>query len=229
MSEEWAKKTGNKLEYISRPNDASAALQQYQQYWAAKSPDVDVYLVDVIWQGIAAPHAVDLKKYYKEDEIAAYFPRIIQNNTVGGKLVSIPVYTDAGLLFYRTDLLEKYGYNAPPKTWEELAAIARKIQDGERAAGKKDFHGFVFQGRPARASLATRWNGFTATGAARLSSQTRKSLSTTQTRSRRLTPPAAGLAPSHRRGSPLTAKKKRAIFGRLVMPPLCAIGPTPTP
>ena len=147
VAEEWAKKTGNKLEYISRPNDASAALQQYQQYWAAKSPDVDIYLVDVIWQGIAAAHAVDLKKYYKEDEIAAYFPRIIQNNTVDGKLVSIPVYTDAGLLFYRTDLLKKYGYDAPPKTWEELEAIARKIQDGERAAGKQDFHGFVFQGR----------------------------------------------------------------------------------
>jgi trehalose/maltose transport system substrate-binding protein len=119
----------------------------YQQYWVAKSPDVDVYLIDVIWQGIAAPHAVDLKKYYKDDEITAYFPHIIQNNTVGDKLVSIPVYTDAGLLFYRTDLLEKYGYNAPPKTWEELAAMARKIQDGERAAGKKDFHGFVFQGK----------------------------------------------------------------------------------
>ena len=147
VSEEWAKKTGNKLEYISRPNDTSAALQQYQQYWAAKSPDVDVYLIDVIWQGIVAPHAVDLKKYYKEDEITSYFPRIIQNNTVGGKLVSIPLYTDAGLLFYRTDLLEKYGYNAPPKTWEELVAMARKIQDGERAAGKRDFHGFVFQGR----------------------------------------------------------------------------------
>jgi trehalose/maltose transport system substrate-binding protein len=113
----------------------------------AKSPDVDVYQIDVIWQGIAAPHAVDLKKYFKEDEIKAYFPRIIENNTIDGKLVSIPVYTDAGLLFYRTDLLEKYGYNAPPKTWEELAAMAKKIQDGERAAGKPDFQGFVFEGK----------------------------------------------------------------------------------
>jgi trehalose/maltose transport system substrate-binding protein len=147
VCEEWAKKTGNKLEYIGRPNDYSGVLPLFQQYWAAKSPDVDVYQIDVIWQGIAAPHAVDLKKYYKEDEIKAYFPRIIENNTVGGKLVSIPLYTDAGLLFYRTDLLEKYGYNAPPKTWEELAAMAKKIQDGERAAGKKDFQGFVFQGK----------------------------------------------------------------------------------
>ena len=147
LAEEWAQKTGNKVEYFFRPSDSSAALQVYQQYWAAKSSDVDVYQIDVIWQGVAAPHAVDLKKYYKEDEIKSYFPRIIENNTVGGKLVSIPLYTDAGILFYRTDLLEKYGYKEPPKTWEELAAMARKIQDSERAAGNPDFQGFVFKGK----------------------------------------------------------------------------------
>jgi len=66
LAEEWAQKTGNKVEYFFRTSDSSA-LQVYQQYWAAKSSDVDVYLVDVIWQGIAAPHAVDLKKYYDEE------------------------------------------------------------------------------------------------------------------------------------------------------------------
>jgi len=146
-AEEWAQKTGNKVEYISRPNDASATLQLFQQYWAAKSSDVDIFMVDVIWQGILAPHAVDLKKYYKEDEIKTFFPTIIKNNTVGGKLVSIPWFTDAGLLYYRTDLLEKYGYKEPPKTWEELTEMAKKIQDGERKAGKPDFQGFVFQGK----------------------------------------------------------------------------------
>ena len=147
LCDEWSQKTGNKVEIISRPQDASATLQQYQQYWAARSGDVDVYQIDVIWQSIAAPHAVDLKKYYKEDEISQHFPRIIENNTVNGKLVSIPWFTDAGTLYYRTDLLEKYGYKEPPKTWEELAEMAKKIQDGERKAGKPDFQGFVFQGK----------------------------------------------------------------------------------
>jgi trehalose/maltose transport system substrate-binding protein len=146
-AEEWAQKTGNKIEYISRPNDASATLQLFQQYWAAKSGDVDVFMIDVIWQGIANAHAVDLKKYFTADDIKAFFPRIIENNTVAGKLVSIPWFTDAGLLYYRTDLLQKYGYSGPPKTWEELAEMAKKIQDGERKAGKADFQGFVFQGK----------------------------------------------------------------------------------
>src|SRR5580704_1648549 len=147
LAQEWAQKTGNTVDYISRPNDASATLQLFQQYWAAKSGDVDVYMIDVIWQGIAAAHATDLKKYVKDDEIKDFFPRIIENNTVKGKLVSLPLYTDAGVLYYRTDLLEKYGYKEPPKTWEELAEMAKKIQDGERQAGKADFQGFVFEGK----------------------------------------------------------------------------------
>ena len=147
LIEDWSQKTGNKVEIISRPNDATATLSQYQQYWAAKSADVDVYQVDVIWQGICAPHAVDMKKYVKPDEVSTFFPRIIENNTVNGKLVSIPWFADAGILYYRTDLLEKYGYKEPPKTWEELAEMAKKIQEGERKDGKKDFQGFVFQGK----------------------------------------------------------------------------------
>ncbi len=146
-AEEWAQKTGNKIEYISRPLDASATLPLFQPYWAAKSGDVDVFMIDVIWQGIAGAHAVDLKKYFTDDDIKAFFPRIIENNTVKGKLVSIPWFTDAGLLYYRTDLLQKYGYSAPPTTWEQLAEMAKKIQDGERKEGKADFQGFVFQGK----------------------------------------------------------------------------------
>jgi len=149
VAEEWAKKTNNTVEYISRPADATATLQLYLQYWGSKSADVDVYMVDVIWQGIAAPHAVDFKKYFKEEEIKQFFSHNVANNTVNGRLVSIPWFVDAGLLYYRTDLLEKYGYKAPPKTWEELAEMAKKIQEGERVSGNPEFQGFVFEGKPS--------------------------------------------------------------------------------
>ena len=42
----------------------------------------------------------------------------------------------------------KDGYNAPPKTWEELATMAKKIQDGERGKQFRGaFRGFVLQGK----------------------------------------------------------------------------------
>ncbi|RIH87441.1 putative ABC transporter-binding protein [Calidithermus terrae] len=145
-AEEWAKKTGNKIEYIDSPADTNDRLALYQQYWAAKSPDVDVYMIDVIWPGIVAPHAADLKQFFTQQELAQFFPRIVENNTIKGKLTSIPFFTDAGLLYYRTDLLQKYGYSKPPATWAELEAMATKIQAGERA-NNKDFWGFVFQGK----------------------------------------------------------------------------------
>jgi trehalose/maltose transport system substrate-binding protein len=145
-AQKWADMTGNRLQYISRPNSSTETLSLYNQYWAARSADVDVYLIDVIWPGMAAPHAVDLRRYFKEDEINPYFPRIIENNTVDGVLVALPLFTDAGILYYRTDLLDKYGFKEAPLTWEELRRMAKEIEAGERSGSKSDFQGFVFQG-----------------------------------------------------------------------------------
>jgi trehalose/maltose transport system substrate-binding protein len=70
---------------------------------------------------------------------------IIKSDTVDGKLVAMPWFGDFGMLYYRTDLLKKYGYSKPPTTWTQLFAMAKKIQDGEKASSP-NFSGFVFQG-----------------------------------------------------------------------------------
>jgi trehalose/maltose transport system substrate-binding protein len=142
---EWEKASGHSVKIISTPNSTNERLALYQQQLAAGSSDIDVYQIDVVWPGILKTHFVDLKPYSKGAE-AAHFPAIVENNTVDGKLLAMPWYTDAGLLFYRKDLLEKYGAK-PPATWAELTETAAKVQRGERKAGNDKMWGYVWQGR----------------------------------------------------------------------------------
>jgi trehalose/maltose transport system substrate-binding protein len=51
-----------------------------------------VYAVDGTWQRVAVPHAIDLKKYFKDDQTKEFFSRSIENNTIDGRLVSIPCF-----------------------------------------------------------------------------------------------------------------------------------------
>jgi len=142
----WAEATGNTVEIISTPNSATERLALYQQILAANSSDIDVFQIDVIWPGILANHFIDLSEHIDEAARGEHFEAIIENNTVDGSFVAMPWFTDAGILYYRTDLLEKYG-KQPPETWEDLAATAKEIQDAERVEGNDKMWGFVFQAK----------------------------------------------------------------------------------
>jgi len=134
----------DKVTIVPMPSSTSDQFGQYKLWLAAGNTDIDVYTTDVIWAPQLADHLTDLTEATK-DIIGGYFPAIVESQTANGKLVALPSFTDAPALYYRKDLLEKYGKSVP-KTWDELAATAKEIQDGERAAGNKDMWGFVWQG-----------------------------------------------------------------------------------
>ncbi len=128
------------------PESATDKYALYLQLFEAQSSDADILEIDVIWPGDLAEHLIDFYQYDGvQEDMAAHFPAIIENNTVDGKLVGIPAFTDAGLLYYRTDLLEQYGYDGPPETWTELQEMAQTIMEGE-GANNPDFTGYVWQG-----------------------------------------------------------------------------------
>jgi trehalose/maltose transport system substrate-binding protein len=97
-----------------------------------------------LWPGAFAPFLVDLKPKLGA-AAKQHTAGLIKNDTIKGKLVAMPWFGDFGILYYRTDLLKKYGYSKPPTTWTQLFAMAKKIQDGEQQSNDK-FYGFVFQG-----------------------------------------------------------------------------------
>jgi trehalose/maltose transport system substrate-binding protein len=143
----FTEETGIQVRFIATPESVTDRLPMVLELLNKKAPTPDVYYVDVIWPGLLADHLLDLKSYWKE-EAEQYFRELIRNNTVNGRLVGIPFDNGAGILYYRTDLLRKYGYDHPPGDWDELEKMAARIQAGERAAGNRNFWGFVWQGAP---------------------------------------------------------------------------------
>ncbi|MEO9298173.1 ABC transporter substrate-binding protein [Devosia sp. RY10] len=136
--------TGNTVTIVPMPSSTSDQFGQYRLWLAAGNADIDVYQTDVIWAPQLAEQFLDLTDAAK-DVVGEHFPSIIESQTVDGRLVAMPAFTDAPALYYRKDLLEKYNKTVPT-TWDEMTATAQEIMDAERAAGAADMYGFVFQG-----------------------------------------------------------------------------------
>ncbi len=144
-AKQFQKDTGIVINFVQRPTDSTETLALFQRFFQGQSSDIDAFSVDVVWPGILAPHLLDLSQALG-DEAKQHYPGIIQNNTVNGKLVAMPYFSDFGMLFYRTDLLQKYNISKPPETWDDLQQQATTILNGEKASNA-NFAGFVFQGK----------------------------------------------------------------------------------
>lgn len=142
----WEEKTGHSVAVVSTPNSSTERLSLYQQILSAQSGDIDIMQIDVVWPGLLANHLVDLREVGGKDIADGHFQTIVDNNTVEGRLVAMPWFTDAGVLYYRKDLLDKYGREIP-EIWQQMTETAEAIQQAERQAGNEDMWGYVFQGR----------------------------------------------------------------------------------
>src|SRR5467141_287688 len=143
--QQFTRETGIRVNLLPSPESARQRLVLWQKLLGTGASSPDVYGIDLIWPGMLSEYFVDLKPYFS-NEVSRQFPPITAGFTVDNKLVAMAYRADIGLLYYRTDLLRQYGYREPPRTWDELEIMAARIQAGERAKGKKQFWGFVWQG-----------------------------------------------------------------------------------
>ena len=142
----WSAQSGHTVQVVRAPERSNDRYFQYLDLLGRGDASIDVLQIDVIWPSALADNLVDLSSHVAAEVLDQHIAAIVANNTVGGRLVAMPWYTDAGMLYYRRDLLDRYGLDVP-QTYAELADAALVIQDGERAAGQPDFWGFVFQGQ----------------------------------------------------------------------------------
>ena len=146
IKQRFESETPHKVKFLSLPSASDEKLGLFQQVFAAKDSDViDLFQADTVWMGLLDKHLLDLTEHVKDME-ADFFAPAWQNDVVNGKVKGVAAFLDSGVLYYRKDLLAKYG-EQPPATWEELTRIATKIMDAERNSGNDKFWGFVFQGK----------------------------------------------------------------------------------
>jgi multiple sugar transport system substrate-binding protein len=132
-----------KVTYREMPTDTGQYFDKLRTQFQAGGGDIDVIGADVIWpvQFAANGWIMDVTDRFPKSEQSQFLAGPIQSLTYDGKLYGVPWYTDAGLLYYRQDLLEKSGYSAPPKTWDELEEMGLKVSKDQGID-----YGFVFQG-----------------------------------------------------------------------------------
>ncbi|QCI99657.1 ABC transporter substrate-binding protein [Agrobacterium larrymoorei] len=140
---------GTKVAIETGGNTSEAQAQYLNTIMSAKDPSLDVLILDVIRpaQFAAAGWTVP----FEGKDMSSYLPAYAEANTVDGKVVALPAFADSMFLYYRKDLLDKYGI-APPKTWDELTAAAKKITEGEK---NPDLQGLSFQGKAIEGAVCT--------------------------------------------------------------------------
>jgi multiple sugar transport system substrate-binding protein len=130
--------------------DTGQRLDKLRTQFQAGGENIDVILGDVIWTAELAESGwiSDLSDRFPESKQQQYLPGSVEAITFNGKPYGMPWFTDTGLLYYRKDLLKKSGFNGPPKTWDELKQMTRKVR---RDSDIK--FGFLFQGAKSEAGV----------------------------------------------------------------------------
>lgn len=148
LLEAFHKKFPNiEVELREFPNNSTQMHDQYVTIFGGKSSEIDVLNLDVVWPAefaqagflqpldrFIADSNLDIENYLQGGVDAGYF---------NGQQWALPRYNNTGLLYYRTDLVDK-----APETWEELIeqATALKGQGGTKfgyALQAKQYEGLV--------------------------------------------------------------------------------------
>src|SRR6266404_716286 len=171
LLQQFMQETGIRVKSIPVP-EASREYLDLARKLLKDGSGADLLNIDLIWSPILEPDLIDLQPYLAA-EIPQLEPQLLPSYTANGKLVAVPFNVPLGGLEYRTDLLREYGYDHPPKTWNELESMAERIQAGERAKGAKDFWGYVWQGAAGEALTCNALEWQVAAGGGRIIEQDR--------------------------------------------------------
>ena len=130
---EFTAASGVTVEFISIPHDN--IRQQFVLDALSAAGGFDVYIADQVWlpEFYEKGFIRDLSSLVSDADKSDFSKTALETVTYKGIPVALPVMVHNCAMYYRTDLFEKAGLSAPPKTWDEYRDFATKTTDG--AAG----------------------------------------------------------------------------------------------
>jgi len=129
---------GERVTLLELPEAADEQRAQMVANLQAKSDRYDVLGLDVVWTAEFAEAGWILPLERAMFPLSRFLPSVVDTAIYRGKLWAVPYTSNAGLLYYRKDLLAKEGFK-PPRTWAELRTQARALH------GKYGIDGYAGQ------------------------------------------------------------------------------------
>lgn len=124
----FEQENGVKVEFIT--TDYNSLHDKVVTSLAGGNANVDIVLVDTVWTSeFAKAGFVESLTPYVEGDLKdkivpiSYDQRVIDNN-----LYAFPVSNEGKFLYYNEKMLKDGGFDAPPKTWDELVHMAKDLK-----------------------------------------------------------------------------------------------------
>ena len=131
------------VEWRTMPNDTGEYFNQLRTELQAGASPVDLIIGDLTWTAQLAANGwiADLSDRFTPQMRKKFVSAPLESVTYENAVWGVPFFTDVGLMYRRTDLLEEAGFSNPPETWDELKQMA--LETKEKTGTE---NGFVFQG-----------------------------------------------------------------------------------
>jgi multiple sugar transport system substrate-binding protein len=123
---------GQRAEYVELPNRADLQRAELLTKLQAGLADYDVLGLDVVWTAEFARNGdiLPLTPVAGSLGLDRLLPAPLASCRFDGELWAIPVHSNAGLLYFNTDLV-----SSPPGSWDDLAAQARAAAERDGVDG----------------------------------------------------------------------------------------------
>jgi multiple sugar transport system substrate-binding protein len=127
LVDKWnASHPAEKVTLLELPDAADDQHAQIVTNLQAKSDRYDVLNIDIVWTAEFAEAGWITPLDRRQFPLDQFLKPVVDTAMFGGKLYAVPYTSNAGLLYYRKDVLDKEG-KKPPTTWSRLRELARTV------------------------------------------------------------------------------------------------------